>query len=120
MRLHYFAAASFTAGLMLLGIACSPNETPDQIRQQTAQAAHTAKEDTRAVAEGMKEGLSSKKSVDLNKGSKDDLLTLPGITPASADHIIAERPYENAHQLVSRHVLSEDEYSRIRDKVVTQ
>jgi hypothetical protein len=35
-----------------------------------------------------------------------------------ADRIIAERPYASSHQLVTRHVLTEDEYSRIQDKVV--
>jgi len=76
------------------------------------------KRDTKAVAEGVKEGLSSKRSIDLNKASKDDISSLPGIDSRHADRIIAERPYANTHQLVTRHILSEDEYSQIRDKVV--
>jgi DNA uptake protein ComE-like DNA-binding protein len=62
--------------------------------------------------------MSSKRSVDVNKATKDDLTSLPGVTAQKADRIIAERPYANAHQLVSRHVLSEDEYSQIQDRVV--
>lgn len=76
------------------------------------------KRDSKAVAEGVKDGLSSKTSVDLNKASKDDLSSLPGITSDRADRIIAERPYASAHQLVTRHVLSEDEFARIQDRVV--
>jgi DNA uptake protein ComE-like DNA-binding protein len=98
-------------------VACSPNQTPDQLRQQTAQATEALKRDTKAVAEGVREGLSSKKTVDLNKASKDDLLSLPGITVPKADRVIAERPYASAHQLVSRHVLSEHEYSQLQDRV---
>ncbi|HTT17524.1 MAG TPA: helix-hairpin-helix domain-containing protein [Candidatus Sulfotelmatobacter sp.] len=101
-----------------LVLTACPDQNPDQIRQKTAEETAAIKRDTKAVAEGMKEGLSSKRSVDLNKASKDDLASLPGITPGEADRIVAERPYANPHQLVSRHVLSEDEYSKIQDRVV--
>lgn len=72
------------------------------------------------MAEGIKEGLTSKSktSVDLNKASKDDLLSLPGITAQKADRIIAKRPYSDTHQLVTRHVVSEDEYGQVQDRVV--
>jgi DNA uptake protein ComE-like DNA-binding protein len=98
--------------------ACSPNQSPDQLREKTAEETAALKRDTKAVAEGVKEGLSSKKSVDLNKSSKDDLTSLPGITSQRADRIIAERPYANTHQLVTRRVLSEDEYSQIQGRLV--
>lgn len=102
--------------LMALG-ACSPNETPDQIRDRTARETATLKRDSKAVAEGIKDGLSNKKAVDLNHASKGELEDLSGIDDRKADRIIAERPYGNTHQLVSRHVLTEDEYSRIQDRV---
>lgn len=98
-------------------LACK-NESPDQIRQKTAEETAAIKRDTKAVAQGVKEGLSSKRSIDLNKASKDDLTSLPGIDAHKADRIISERPYANAHQLVTRHVLSEDEYSQIQERVV--
>jgi DNA uptake protein ComE-like DNA-binding protein len=110
---------TLTLSLTILAFtACAPNQTPDQIRQQTAQATEDVKRDTKAVAEGIREGLSSKKTIDLNKASKDDLVSLPGITSPRADRIIAERPYATAHQLVSRHVLTEDEYAQIQDRVI--
>ena len=98
--------------------ACSPNQTPDQLREKTAEETAALKRNTKAVAEGVKEGLSSKRAVDLNKASKDDLASLPGITPQRADRIIAERPYANTHQLVTRRIVSEGEYSQIQDRVV--
>jgi DNA uptake protein ComE-like DNA-binding protein len=97
--------------------ACAP-QSPDQLREKTAEATANLKRNTKAVAEGVKEGLSNKRSVDLNKGSKDDIASLPGISSQKADRIIAERPYANTHQLVTRHVLSEDEYSQIQDRLV--
>jgi len=114
-RTLLFALLSLT---LAASVACNSNQSPDQLREKTAEATSTLKRDTKAVAEGVKEGLSNKKSVDLNKGTKDDLASLPGITPAKADRIIAERPYASTHQLVSRHVVTEDEYSQIQDRVI--
>lgn len=115
MRCRHFALLT---SLLMAGIACAPNQSPDQLREKTAEATSQIKRDTKAVAEGVREGLSSKGTVDLNKASKDDLTTLPGITSQRADRIIAERPYASAHQLVTRRVLSEDEYAKIQDRVV--
>ena len=106
------------AVLLSLCAACSPSATPDQIRQKTADGTAALKRDSKAVAEGIKDGLSTKRALDLNRASKAELSDLPGITDKQAARIIAERPYANAHQLVSRRVLSEDEYSRIQDRVV--
>ncbi len=110
----FFASVILSLGL---GLACT-NQSPDQIRQKTAEETATIKRDTKAVAQGVKEGLSNKRTVDLNKASKDDLASLPGITPHQADRIIAERPFASSHQVVTRRILSEDEYSRIQDRVV--
>ena len=108
---------SFVAAIVVLMVGCS-SQSPDQIRQKTAEETSALKRDTKAVAQGIKEGLSNKSSVDLNKASKADLSSLPGISDARADRIIAERPYASAHQLVTRHVLTEDEYAQIQDRVV--
>ena len=108
---------SVLCSALVLVVACT-NQNPDQIRQKTAEETAAIKRDTKAVAQGIKEGLSSKRSVDLNKAPKDDLASLPGVTDQQANRIIAERPYANTHQLVTRRILTEDEYSRIQDRVV--
>ena len=107
---------SLAFGFALLS-ACT-NESPDQIRQKTAQETAAVKRDTKALAQGLKDGLSSKRAIDLNKASKDDLSSLPGITSHQADRIIAERPYANTHQLVTRRILTEEEYAQIQDRVL--
>ena len=112
------ASLLFAAACCLGGAVACTRQNPDQIRQKTAEETAAIKRDTKAVAQGIKEGLSSKRSVDLNRAPKDDLASLPGITAEQADRIIAERPYANTHQLVTRHVLSEDEYGKIQDRVV--
>src|SRR6476660_9634080 len=104
---------------LLVGIfvACT-NASPDQIRQKTAEETAAVKRDTKAIAQGLKEGLSNKRSIDLNKASRQDLQSLPGVNAHQAERIIAERPYANTHQLVTRRILSEDAYSQIQDRVV--
>jgi DNA uptake protein ComE-like DNA-binding protein len=112
-------SAIFVVLCLAVCLGCAPNQSPDQLREKTAEATSTLKRDTKAVAEGVKEGLSSnsKSTIDLNKASKDDLSALPGISARTADRIIAERPYASTHQLVTRHLLSEDAYAQIQDRV---
>ena len=74
--------------------ACTTKDNPDEIRQRTAEATATMKRDAKAVAEGVKEGMSRDKTFDINKASRQDLLTLPGITERQADRIIvSSEPY---------------------------
>jgi DNA uptake protein ComE-like DNA-binding protein len=113
--LRVFTIALFIAGLT----ACTQQQSnPDEIRQRTAEATETLKRDTKAVVEGVRQGLNSDKTVDINKASREDLLTLPGITEREADHIIAERPFDKADDLVRRHVISQAEYEKIRGRVI--
>lgn len=107
----------FLAAATLLTCAACSNQSPDQLREKTAQETAAVKRDTKAVAQGVKEGLSGKRSVDLNKASKDDLAALPGMDSRKADRVIAERPFANAHQLVTRRILTESEFSQIQDRV---
>jgi len=74
--------------------------------------------DAKAVSEGVKEGMGHEQAININRASREDLLSLPGLTERQADRIIADRPFQNAHDLVTRHVVSEDEYEKIRDRVI--
>ena len=112
-RLFAFAllSASFTA--------CANNkDNPDEIRQRAADATATMRRDTKAVVEGVKEGMNRDKTININKASREDLLSLPGITEHEADRIIADRPFTDAHDLVKRHVLPEAEYARISNRII--
>jgi competence protein ComEA len=101
--------------------ACTTRQSdnPDEIRQRTAEATETIRRDAKAMAEGVKEGMGrDNKAVNINKASREDLMILPGMTEHEADRIIAERPYDNAHDLVTRHVIPESEYDKIRDRII--
>jgi DNA uptake protein ComE-like DNA-binding protein len=104
--------------LVLGALTACVNSSPDQIRQKTAEETAAIKRDTKAVAQGLKDGLSNKRAIDLNKGTRQDLESLPGISAHQAERIMAERPFANTHQLVTRRILTEDQYSQIQDRVV--
>jgi DNA uptake protein ComE-like DNA-binding protein len=112
-----FASVILAASMAGLS-ACSTKDNPDEIRQRTADATATMKRDAKAVAQGVKEGMGRDKTLNINRASRDDLLTLPGITERQADRIIAERPFNDAQDLVTRRVLSQEEYDKIRDRVI--
>lgn len=120
MRLSRLRSSSIlTLALVLAGIAaCNTRENPDDIRRRTADATESVRRDARAVAEGVKEGMARQKTVNINKASRDELLNLPGLSEHQADRIIAGRPFDNADDLVNRHIISDSEYDKIRDRVI--
>lgn len=108
-----------TLGLMPL-CGCAPSgPSPDQIRQKTANATAAAARDTKAVAQGIVEGLRAKGPININRATKEQLETLPGIDGATADRIIAGRPYKNSEELLRRHIISRAEYHKIATKIET-
>jgi Helix-hairpin-helix motif len=118
-RMRIRIALFVVSGLIVSAVGCFSNqkESPEQIRQKTAQATSELKQDTKAVAEGIRDGLRRDKLVDLNHASKAQLATLPGVDPTLADRIIEERPYRDPGQLVSRRILSREQYDQLRDRV---
>lgn len=108
--------------LLLAALAgCTQQQqSPQELKEKTAQATADLKRDTKAVAEGIREGWSRDKPLDLNSASKDQLVSLPGVTEAEAARIIAARPYDDPGDLVTRRVMSKSEYDKISDRVVAK
>jgi DNA uptake protein ComE-like DNA-binding protein len=117
-RISYVWIAAFALPLVSIS-ACNTRDNPDEIRQRTAEATESMRRDAKAMAEGVKEGMSrDKKTININKASREDLLTLPDISEHEADRIIAERPYDNTEDLVRRHVVPREEYDKISDRII--
>ena len=123
MRIRIPVITVIAANLLILAcLGCTTNgkPNPDQVREKTAEATSALKQDTKAVAQGIRDGLKRDKLVDLNQASKDQILSLPGISAQQADRIIAERPYKDPHQLVTRHILSQQQYDQVKDSVIVR
>ena len=56
--------------------------------------------------------------IDLNDAALRKVEKLPGVTPSMARRIVDGRPYEEAHDLVARGILTEREFERIADLVI--
>ena len=123
---------------MLLATGCANHPSNEQIQQQAAQttqqvkqgaqqaadtarvAAANAEDKLNAVAAGVKQGLQGGASaplIDLNTASRDQLVALPGITSAWARKIIEGRPYSTPNDLVTRNILTQDQFDRISRRV---
>jgi competence protein ComEA len=56
----------------------------------------------------------------LNTATKDQLLSLPGVTAAQADRVIAGRPYIEPSDVVTRRIMPKAEYDKIADRVTAK
>ncbi len=58
------------------------------------------------------------KLVDINSASRAQLKTIPGISNAEAEKIIAGRPYLSKAHLVTRNIISGVHYAQIKDLIM--
>lgn len=132
MRLTFLVALC-ALGLLLPG--CGKQDT-EKTKQEAAQATQQIKEgakvaavelkkdtkeavqQTKAAAAGVKEGLnSSDPPVNINKATRTQLQTLPGVDEETADRIVDGRPYHTRDEVGTRGVVSPDEFNAIKDKI---
>lgn len=127
MRVSSALLASIAIACLLLIAGCSACSTqpsnPEQVRQATANATSELKNDTKAVAEGVRDGLtrpSADHPINLNTATQSQLTTLPGISDETAARIVANRPYRSAHDLIDRRLVTPDEYKQIADHITAK
>ncbi len=141
--LHLIALSTFIlTAIALTGCDNRPNN--QEIRRQSADATRDvqkgAKElsaDTKvaaanavngvnAVAQGVKDGVNGGRSgdtgdlVDINSANTARMAMLPGISVTKAHDIVEGRPYNDAHALVHRGLLTQAQYDRIAGKIVAR
>ena len=56
--------------------------------------------------------------VDINSAGASDLRGLPGLSDADAAKIVKGRPYKDTGDLVSKKILTDAEFAKIKDRVV--
>ena len=58
--------------------------------------------------------------VDINSASAEELDKLPGVGPARAKAIIANRPYGGKDDLNNRKIIPPNVYNQIKDKIIAR
>lgn len=105
------------SSLSLVGCVDDRKQSPDDLREKTAERTAELKRNAKSVADGVKDGWNrDKKRVDLNTATREELVST-GLTRAQSGHVIDHRPYATTRELLTKHVLSEDEYRDIEPRV---
>jgi competence protein ComEA len=72
------------------------------------------------IKPGSRSAAAKSARIDLNSASKADLMVLPGIGEAEALTIIASRPFKRTDELVTRKIVADGIYDKIKDQIIAR
>lgn len=104
-------------GLLALTIAAPvmAQPAPSTMPSTTSPSATTAPSSSKSTAAAPKAGI-----VDINSATAAELKMLPGVSDSDATKIVQGRPYSDKSQLLSKKVVSEATYDKIKDHVTAK
>ena len=108
MRLSHCLVAVALSTLLALPAA---GQTPSPSKSPNAPATATSKQTGKSEQDQL---------VDINSASAEELDKLPGVGPARAKAIIANRPYNGKDDLTQRKIIPPNVYNQIKDKVIAR
>jgi competence protein ComEA len=110
----FLALAIFTLGMPVSGYS----------QDTKAKAENKAKQDTKTApnvkGKTADKGKAPDEIIDINTAAAAQLMTLDDIGDARAAAIIKGRPYKAKNQLVSRNILPEAAYDKIKEKLIAR
>ena len=74
--------------------------------------------DSSMSAKASKAVAAMKEKLDINSATKDQLDAIPGIGGTYAQKIIAGRPYRTKRELVTKKVIPQSLYEKIKDQII--
>lgn len=98
-----------------IGFAAEPAKPADKGAAPAAAKIESAK-----PADAKKSVEKKLELVDINSASDAQLKAIPGLGDAYISKIVANRPYANKSQLVSRKVLPEPVYEKVKDQIIAK
>lgn len=91
--------------LVGLGIAQAPQGSPSESKSTKSAQSQSGKS-------------TPSQMVDINSATKEELDALPGIGEAYSQKIIDGRPYNSKHDLVTKKIIPQSEYNKIKNQIV--
>jgi DNA uptake protein ComE-like DNA-binding protein len=101
-------ALAFAVGAVGTSIAWAQAKSP------------AAKTETKPAAKDEKKPEAKKSLIDINSASVDELRILEGIGEAYSKKIVDGRPYARKDQLVSRKIVPQATYDKIKDQIIAK
>ena len=97
-------------------------EESQKAARQLHEAARDAEHQAKVAAQGVKEGWNRDQGgkVDLNSATETELRGLPGLNESDVRQILKGRPYKTKRELVTRGILSQQEYDSVQDQLTVQ
>ena len=112
-RILSFILISLLSIALPLGAQTKAKTTPKAQAPATATKATGSAKSTAATP-------SVNTLVDLNAATRAQLMAIPGIGEAYADKIIAGRPYTRKDQLITKKIIPQATYDKIKDNVIAR
>jgi competence protein ComEA len=106
-------ATAFTLALALpaLSQATTHAATASATKSHSSHATHSTHKSKKAM---------HATRLDINSATKEQLMALPGIDDATADKIIAARPFKAKSDLVHKSILTKAQYSKVSAKIIAK